>query len=87
MLHHEPPRPELIKIPVGTPMDLVEREVILRTLEAHEGNKTATAEALGISRRSIYNKLAEYGIHEGVLPGDPPQAAAAAAGGGSAPRR
>jgi transcriptional regulator with PAS, ATPase and Fis domain len=60
MLHEGPPRPELIRIPVGTPMELVEREVILRTLEANEGNKTATAEALGISRRSIYNKLAEY---------------------------
>ena len=42
--------------------EAVEREVILRTLEAHAGNKTAAAEALGISRRSIYNKLAAYGI-------------------------
>ena len=60
-LQRGPSRAELIKIPIGTPMEAVEREVILRTLAAHEGNKTATAEALGISRRSIYNKLAEYG--------------------------
>ena len=39
-------------------MDDIEREVILRTLAANEGNKTATAEVLGISRRCIYNKLA-----------------------------
>ena len=64
MLHRQPPREELIKIPVGTSMEAVEREVILRTLAAHEGNKTTCAEALGISRRSIYNKLAEYGIDE-----------------------
>jgi hypothetical protein len=41
-------------------MEAIEREVILRTLAAKRGNKTAAAEALGISRRSIYNKLAEY---------------------------
>ena len=52
------------KIPIGTAMDDVEREVILRTLEAHDGNKTVTAEVLGISRRSIYNKLAIYGLDD-----------------------
>jgi two-component system response regulator AtoC len=62
MLHRGPSRQEIIKIPIGTAMDQIEREVILRTLEANDGNKTATAEVLGISRRSIYNKLALYGI-------------------------
>jgi DNA-binding NtrC family response regulator len=62
MLHREPPREEIIKISIGTTMAEIERDVILRTLEAHRGNKTATAEALGISRRSIYNKLSEYGF-------------------------
>jgi DNA-binding NtrC family response regulator len=62
MLHRGPTRQDVIKITIGTTMDQVEREVILRTLEANQGNKTATAEVLGISRRSIYNKLAAYGI-------------------------
>jgi DNA-binding NtrC family response regulator len=62
MLHRSPAREEIIKIPIGTAMDDVEREVILRTLEANDGNKTVTAEVLGISRRSIYNKLALYGL-------------------------
>jgi DNA-binding NtrC family response regulator len=62
MLHRSPTREEIIKIPIGTAMDDVEREVILRTLEANDGNKTVTAEVLGISRRSIYNKLAIYGV-------------------------
>ena len=66
MLHRSPAREEIIKIPIGTAMDDVEREVILRTLEANDGNKTVTAEVLGISRRSIYNKLALYGVGAGV---------------------
>ena len=39
-----------------------EREIILRTLESREGNKKMTAQVLGISRRSLYNKLAEYRV-------------------------
>ncbi|MDB4971342.1 MAG: DNA-binding transcriptional response regulator, NtrC family, contains AAA-type ATPase, and a, partial [Myxococcales bacterium] len=62
ILHRGPLREDIIKIPIGTAMDDIEREVILRTLAANAGNKTATAEVLGISRRSIYNKLALYGI-------------------------
>jgi DNA-binding NtrC family response regulator len=72
MLHRAPAREEIIRIPIGTAMDDVEREVILRTLEANSGNKTVTAEVLGISRRSIYNKLALYGIAGEEPP--PPQA-------------
>ena len=65
MLHRGPLREDVIKIPIGTAMDDIEREVILRTLAANAGNKTATAEVLGISRRSIYNKLALYGVATG----------------------
>jgi DNA-binding NtrC family response regulator len=66
MLHRGPLREDIIKIPIGTAMDDIEREVILRTLAANAGNKTATAEVLGISRRSIYNKLALYGVATGA---------------------
>src|SRR5262249_10224343 len=52
MMHREAPREDVLRIPIGTAMAAVEKEVILRTLAAHKGNKTATAEALGISRRS-----------------------------------
>ncbi len=67
MMHREPAPAEVLQLPIGTPMEAIEREVILRTLEANHGNKTATAEMLGISRRSIYNKLAEYEA-QGHLP-------------------
>ncbi|CAI2719227.1 sigma-54-dependent transcriptional regulator [Nitrospina watsonii] len=38
----------------------MERELILRTLEETEGNKTKAAEQLGISIRTLRNKLSEY---------------------------
>jgi two-component system response regulator AtoC len=40
----------------------VEREEILRVLEVHRWNKTQSAEALGMSRRSLLYKIKEYGI-------------------------
>ena len=40
-----------------------ERRMILRTLEETGGNRTRTAEILGISRRTLQLKLKEYGIN------------------------
>lgn len=39
----------------------VEKTLIEKTLEHFEGNKTQTAEALGISLKTLYNRLSEYG--------------------------
>ncbi len=61
MIYRAGPPEEVIRIPLGSTMRAAEREIILRTLESTDGNKKATAEKLGISRRSLYNKLAEYG--------------------------
>jgi two-component system response regulator HydG len=41
----------------------MEREMILRTLEEAGGNRTRSAEILGISRRTLQLKLKEYGIN------------------------
>ncbi len=46
-----------IAIPVGTPMDEVERIVIRRTLEQTRGDKSLAAQILGIAARTIYRKL------------------------------
>ncbi len=62
MIHRAGPSEEVVRIPLGSTMKEAEKEIILRTLEAQNGNKKITAEILGISRRSLYNKLAEYGI-------------------------
>jgi transcriptional regulator of acetoin/glycerol metabolism len=46
----------------------VEREHILRVLRLHDGNSTAAARQLGISRTTLWRKLREYGIPR--KPGD-----------------
>jgi len=52
---------DLIRLPVGTSLADVEREVILKTLAAVDRNKTRAAEMLGISVKTLYNKLNQYG--------------------------
>jgi transcriptional regulator with GAF, ATPase, and Fis domain len=44
---------------------LVERRLILKTLEHCAGNRTRTARVLGISLRSLRNKLRDYAA-EGI---------------------
>jgi DNA-binding NtrC family response regulator len=55
--------PETPDIEAGTTLKDMEKQLIISTLEQHEGNRTKTAEALGISRRSLQMKLKEYGIN------------------------
>ena len=50
-----------IKFPVGTTVDAMERELILQTLSATGNNKTRAADLLGISLKTLHNKLKEYG--------------------------
>ena len=44
----------------GTTLDDIEQRVILEALTYHSGNRTHTAKALGISIRTLRNKLADY---------------------------
>ena len=53
-----------IRIQAGTPLPDIERMSIIKTLQMARGNKLKAAEMLGISRRSLYNKLEEYNIDE-----------------------
>jgi DNA-binding NtrC family response regulator len=41
---------------------LAEREAVALALHRASGNRTAAARILGVSRRTLYNKLAEYGL-------------------------
>lgn len=52
----------LNKIDVGNSLDDMEKSLILKTLESCGGNKTKAAGILGISTRTLRNKLSEYGI-------------------------
>jgi|WetSurMetagenome_2_1015567.scaffolds.fasta_scaffold1528039_1 DNA-binding NtrC family response regulator len=38
----------------------IEKEVILERLAAFNGNKTKTAQSLGVTLKTIYNKLEVY---------------------------
>jgi DNA-binding NtrC family response regulator len=43
-------------------MQAVEKRLIASALERYDGNRRQTAEALGISERTLYRKLHEYGL-------------------------
>ena len=46
------------------PLSEVERRYVLRVLEAVGGNKTSAAQILGVTRKTLYRKLEEYGAGE-----------------------
>jgi DNA-binding NtrC family response regulator len=50
-----------LHIPIGTTVEQAEKGLILRTLEFTKNNKTRAAEILGISLKTLHNKLKEYG--------------------------
>ncbi len=50
----------VVPVPVGTTVDEAERLLILRTLESTGQNKTRAAEILGVSLKTLHNKLKEY---------------------------
>jgi DNA-binding NtrC family response regulator len=50
-----------LRIPVGYTIEQAERALIELTLEHTKNNKTRAAEILGISQKTLFNKLKEYG--------------------------
>lgn len=46
------------------PIEEVERQHIARALLYHDGNRSKTARSLGISRATLYDKLARYGLDQ-----------------------
>jgi DNA-binding NtrC family response regulator len=58
---------DTITLPVGTPIEEVERRMILRTLQKTDNNKTRAAELLQISLKTLHNKLRLY-REQGLLP-------------------
>ena len=51
-------------LPVGISLHELEKRLILETLEFHHRNRTKTAATLGISVRTLRNKMHEYGVQE-----------------------
>ncbi len=56
--------PESVRLPVGTTVSDAERALIQLTLQHTKNNKTRAAEILGISLKTLFNKLKEYGASE-----------------------
>lgn len=56
--------PFMAEIPdAGIKLKEMERELIQRTLEKCQGNKSLAADLLGISRKALYEKISRYGIN------------------------
>ncbi len=51
---------DFLRVPVGTPLAEIERQAIHTTLDLCDGNKRRCAEMLGVSLKTLYNRLAEY---------------------------
>ncbi|MFW5715288.1 MAG: sigma-54-dependent transcriptional regulator [bacterium] len=51
---------DYVKIEVGSSLEDAEREMIRATLHRENGNKSRTAEVLGIGRKTLHRKIQEY---------------------------
>jgi DNA-binding NtrC family response regulator len=54
------PESPTLKVSLGQPLREVEKEYILASLRRNGGNKARTADLLGISEKTLYNKLNRY---------------------------
>ena len=62
------PDPQATESLVGLPVADVERDLILATLRHTDGNRTHAANVLGISIRTMRNKLREYAENGITIP-------------------
>jgi transcriptional regulator with PAS, ATPase and Fis domain len=56
--------PDTVRLPVGTTVSDAEKALIQLTLQHTKNNKTRAAEILGISLKTLFNKLKEYGASD-----------------------
>lgn len=54
--------PDLVSVPLGISLENAEKDLILRTLASVNNNKTRAAEILGVSLKTLHNKLRRYGV-------------------------
>ena len=57
---------ENILVPVGITLAEAEKILIQENLAANKGNKSRTAEVLGIGRKTLHRKLEEYGMKDDI---------------------
>jgi two-component system, NtrC family, response regulator AtoC len=54
--------PEAVTFPTSMTLAQIEREILRQTLDRNEGNRTLTAEQLGVSRRTVQRKIKEHDL-------------------------
>jgi DNA-binding NtrC family response regulator len=59
-----PDEGNFVRFPIGTTVEEAEKGLIIKTLEHTRNNKTRAADILGISLKTLHNKLKEYGSKE-----------------------
>jgi DNA-binding NtrC family response regulator len=61
---------QVVEFEVGTPLEEVEQQLIIATLDRYRGDKRRAAKALGVSLKTIYNRLNEYASEAPLLAGE-----------------
>jgi len=76
----EPDNTEVLTVRIGTPLEEIERRVTFATLASCGNVKRRAAEILGISLKTLYNRLEAYAKSGAPVPGEPAAASAGADG-------
>ncbi|HEX2758651.1 MAG TPA: sigma-54 dependent transcriptional regulator, partial [Thermoanaerobaculia bacterium] len=63
----------VVPVRAGEKLEAVERKLLLATLQAVNGDRRTAAELLGISLKTVYNRLKQYGLDHHTLPGGRPR--------------
>ena len=63
---------EYVKLPIGISMAQAERVLVLATLRHYNHHKERTAAVLGISLKTLFNRLKQYAAEEASLRASPP---------------
>ena len=59
----------VVPVRAGEKLEAVERKLLLATLQAVNGDRRTAAELLGISLKTVYNRLKQYGLDHHTIPG------------------
>lgn len=59
---------EIVPLLIGATVDEVERELVLQTLARCDGNRTRAARVLGVSVRTLRNKIRQYSAEGADVP-------------------
>jgi len=62
-----------VPVRVGEKLEAVERKLLIATLQAVNGDRRTAAEILGISLKTVYNRLKQYDLDHPALPGGRPR--------------